>query len=90
MSEKNKRYSATQINAELFWKFPKFLLENKKYEKVSNDARVAYMLIKDRYRYLLSNQWIDADGNVYVIFTIEQLRELLHVGKTRLFLLRRV
>lgn len=85
MSEKNKRYSATQINAELFWKFPKFLLENKKYEKLSNDARVAYMLIKDRYRYLLSNQWIDADGNVYVIFTIEQLRELLHVGKTRLF-----
>ena len=47
MSEKNKRYSATQINAELFWKFPKFLLENKKYETLSNDARVAYMLIKD-------------------------------------------
>ena len=83
MSEKNKRYSATQINAELFWKFPKFLIENKKYEKLSNDARVAYMLIKDRYRYSLSNQWIDADGNVYVIFTIEQLRELLHVGKNK-------
>lgn len=83
MSEKNKRYSATQINAELFWKFPKFLLENKKYETLSNDARVAYMLIKDRYRYSLSNQWIDADNNVYVIFTIEQLRELLHVGKNK-------
>lgn len=72
-----------QINAELFWKFPKFLLENKKYEKLSNDARVAYMLIKDRYRYSLSNQWIDANGNVYVIFTIDQLRELLHVGKNK-------
>lgn len=83
MSGKNKRYSATQINAELFWKFPKFLLENKKYEKLSNDARVAYMLIKDRYRYSLSNQWIDANGDVYVIFTIEQLRELLHVGKNK-------
>lgn len=83
MSEQNKRYSAMQINAELFWKFPKFLLENKKYEKLSNDARVAYMLIKDRYRYSLSNQWIDANGNVYVIFTIDQLRELLHVGKNK-------
>ncbi|QNQ82914.1 replication initiator protein A (plasmid) [Lactobacillus sp. PV037] len=83
MSDKNKRYSATQINAELFWKFPKFLLENQKYENLSNDARVAYMLIKDRYRYSLSNQWIDAKGDVYVIFTIEQLRELLHVGKNK-------
>ena len=83
MSGKNRRYSATQINAELFWKFPKFLLENKKYEKLSNDARVAYMLIKDRYRYSLSNQWIDANNNAYVIFTIEQLRELLHVGKNK-------
>ena len=83
MSEKNKRYSATQINAELFWKFPKFLLENKKYEKLSNDARVAYMLIKDRYRYSLSNQWVDDEGNVYVIFTIDQLKDQLHVSKTK-------
>lgn len=83
MSKENKRYSATQINAELFWKFPKFLLENKKYEKLSNDARVAYMLIKDRYRHSLSNQWIDDEGNVYVIFTVDQLREELHVSKTK-------
>lgn len=78
-----KRYSATQINAELFWKFPKFLSENKKYADLSNDDRVAYMLIKDRYRYSLSNNWIDEKGDVYVYFTIEELRELLHVGKNK-------
>ena len=78
-----KRYSATQINAELFWKFPKFLSENKKYAGLSNDDRVAYMLIKDRYRYSLSNHWIDEKNNVFVYFTIEDLKALLHVGKNK-------
>lgn len=78
-----KRFNATQINAELFWKFPKFLSENKKYANLTNDDRVAYMLIKDRYRYSLSNNWIDKDKNVYVYFTIEELRQLLHIGKNK-------
>lgn len=78
-----QKYSATQINSELFWKFPKFLSENKKYADLSNDDRVAYMLIKDRYRYSLSNNWIDEEQNVYVYFTIEDLKELLHVGKNK-------
>ncbi|WP_254261703.1 replication initiator protein A [Lactobacillus helveticus] len=78
-----KRFNATQINAELFWKFPKFLSENKKYANLTKDDRVAYMLIKDRYRYSLSNNWIDKDKNVYVYFTIEELRQLLHVGKNK-------
>ena len=76
-----QRYSSTQINSELFWKFPKFLSENKKYADLSNDDRVAYMLIKDRYRYSLSNNWIDDKGDVYVYFTIEELIGLLHVSK---------
>lgn len=78
-----KRFSSTQINSELFWKFPKFLSENKKYAELSNDDRVAYMLIKDRYRYSLSNNWIDEKNDVYVYFTIEDLRQLLHVGKNK-------
>ena len=78
-----QRYSSTQINSELFWKFPKFLSENKKYADLSNDDRVAYMLIKDRYRLSLSNNWVDEKGDVYVYFTIEELRELLHVGKNK-------
>ena len=78
-----QRYSSTQINSEIFWKFPKFLSENKKYADLSNDDRVAYMLIKDRYRYSLSNNWVDEKGDVYVYFTIEELRELLHIGKNK-------
>lgn len=67
----------------ILFKFPKFLSENKKYANLTNDDRVAYMLIKDRYRYSLSNNWIDKDKNVYVYFTIEELRQLLHVGKNK-------
>ena len=78
-----KRYSATQLNSELFWQFPKFLSVNKKYVDLSNDDRIAYVLIKDRYRYSLSNNWVDENGEVYVYFTIEDLREMLHVGKNK-------
>ena len=84
MAKNSKRYNATQINAELFWKFPKFLLDNKKYEDLTNDARIAYMLIKDRYKYSLSNNWIDEKDDVYVYFTIEQLKDYLHVGKNKI------
>ena len=78
-----QRYSSTQINSEIFWKFPKFLSENKKYADLSNDDRVAYMLIKDRYRLSLSNNWVDEKGDVYVYYTIEELKEQLHVGKNK-------
>ena len=78
-----QRYSATQLNSELFWKFPKFLSENRKYADLTNDDRVAYMLIKDRYRYSLSHKWIDQKGDVYVFFTGDELQALLHVGKNK-------
>ena len=78
-----QRFSATQINSELFWKFPKFLSENKTSADLTNDDRVAYMLIKDRDRYSLSHNRIDKDKNVFVYFTIEELRQLLHVGKNK-------
>lgn len=87
--EKSYRISATQVNAELFWKFPKFLLENDKYDDLSNDARVAYMLIKDRYKYSLSNQWVDDKGDVYIYFTIEQLTKFLHVGRNKVFAIKK-
>lgn len=90
MSNSNTLYfSATQIQSELFWKFPKFLLENPKYRDLSNDDRVAYMLIRDRLKYSLSQNWVDENGFVYLIYTRDELKDELHVGKNKIAKIKR-
>lgn len=79
----NIYYNADQLGAEVFAKFPLFLLHNKKYAKLTNDDRVAYMVIKDRMKLSLSNNWFDDQRRVYVIYTRDQLKEDIHVGKNK-------
>ncbi|WP_240424547.1 replication initiator protein A [Lactococcus allomyrinae] len=66
---------------ELFFQFPKVLYYSKKYKKtLSLSAKAAYMVLMDREEYSLKNNWIDEDGNVYFIFTNQELAELLDVS----------
>ena len=46
---------------------------------MSNNARIAYALLKDRNRYSIKNHWFDADGNIYFIFTNKTLADMLNV-----------
>ncbi|HAR1083482.1 TPA: replication protein RepA, partial [Enterococcus faecium] len=43
----------------------------------SNDAKIAYMLLKDRFDYSVKNNWVDSDDNIFFIFTVEELMKLL-------------
>jgi len=52
---------------------PKELFTNKLYVDLSNDARIIYALLLDRLQLSVKNQWYDEMGNVYLIFTREQL-----------------
>lgn len=38
------------------------------------------MVLMDREEYSLKNEWIDEDGNVYFIFTNQELADLLDVS----------
>ncbi|HCC1478734.1 TPA: replication initiator protein A, partial [Enterococcus faecium] len=44
---------------------------------LSNDAKIAYMLLKDRFDYSVKNNWVDSDDNIFFIFTVEELMKLL-------------
>ncbi len=44
---------------------------------------MAYMFIRDRYHCSLANNWIDDEKNVFVYFTGDELKELLHIGKNK-------
>lgn len=78
-----KFISANETRKALYYQLPKVLYESDKYKKMSNDAKVAYAMLKDRCEYSLQNDWVDQDGNVYFIFTTEELMNLLHVGNKK-------
>ncbi|HAP8970229.1 TPA: replication initiator protein A, partial [Enterococcus faecium] len=56
---------------------PKVFFTNEKYMDLSNDAKIAYMLLKDRFDYSVKNNWVDSDDNIFFIFTVEELMKLL-------------
>ncbi|WDA67547.1 replication initiator protein A [Lactococcus lactis] len=65
----------------LFFQFPKVLYYSQKYKKsLSLSAKAAYMVLLDRVEYSLKTNWVDEDGNIYFIFTNQELAELLDVS----------
>lgn len=75
--------SANETRRALYYQLPKVLFESEKYRKMSNDAKVAYAMLKDRCEYSLQNNWVDQEGNIYFIFTTKELMNLLHVGNKK-------
>ena len=70
-------YKADKAYGEVFFQFPKVLFYSKKYSKLSDGAKLAYMIFKDRLQYSLKNNWIDEENNVYFIFTNDELCDLI-------------
>lgn len=71
------------IQNALYFKTPQFLLDNEKYASLTNDERMAYVVINDRFRFSEANGWIDEKGEYYIYFTIEALKKKLHIGKNK-------
>ena len=40
---------------------------------MSAESKLLYAILKDRFELSVKNNWIDADGNIYFIFTVEEL-----------------
>ena len=51
------------------------------YKHLSNDAKLAYMVLKDRLEYSFRNNWVDSEGHVYFIFTNQELMDLFNCSK---------
>ncbi|MDI4584480.1 plasmid replication initiation protein [Oenococcus sp. UCMA 14587] len=71
-------YEADNVYGALFFQFPKVLMYGEQYKHLSNDAKLAYMVLKDRLEYSLRNHWVDEDNHVYFIFTVQELQDLFN------------
>ena len=56
-----------------FFKFPKPFIYDEKYKKLSNNAKLMYMLLFGRLELSIKNGWHDRKGNVFQYNTNEQL-----------------
>lgn len=81
MSE--QRFNIQQQYRERFYQLPKVFFTNEKYMQLSNDAKIAYALLKDRLELSIKNNWFDENGDIFFIFTNEKLKNILncHDGK---------
>src|SRR5699024_12545537 len=64
----------------LFRSLYKFLFEDDYFRKLSDSAKIAYCIFRDRFELSKINNWIDQNGNVYLIFTTKDLCNLLNCG----------
>lgn len=71
-------YKANKAYGELYLQFPKVFLYSDKYKDLSDSAKIAYMVFKDRLQYSIRNNWVDKDGNVYFIYTTNEIMNLLN------------
>lgn len=64
-----------------FFQLPKVFFTSDKYKDMSNNAKVAWSLLRDRASLSRKNGWFDKDtGRVYFIFKNEDLMKLLNIN----------
>lgn len=82
-------YKAQEVYGETFFQLPKVFFTNDKYKNLSNDAKVAFALLKDRFNYSVKNNWIDQNDNLYFVFTNEELMSLLQAGNQKVIKIKK-
>ena len=60
-----------------FYRVPKVLFTEDCFWNVSTDAKLLYGILLDRMNLSARNGWLDEEGRVYIIFTIEEIKGAL-------------
>ena len=66
-----------------FYRIPKVLFTDEYFRNLSSDAKVLYGLMLDRMALSIRNNWVDNEGKVYIIFTLEQVMGYMNCGKDK-------
>ena len=60
-----------------FYRVPKVLFTEDCFWNVSTDAKLLYGILLDRMNLSARSGWLDEEGRVYIIFTIEEIKGAL-------------
>ena len=67
----------------VFYRIPKALFTDPAFRSISTDAKVLYGLLLDRMSLSARNDWLDEQGRVYIVFTVEEIMESLACGNKK-------
>ncbi len=70
-------YYGSQAEQFSFYRIPKLLLTHDYFKKISSDAKILYGIMLDRMSLSMKNRWVDKDNRVYIIFTVENVLEMM-------------
>lgn len=75
-----KYFRGNEVDQYSFYRIPKVLFRNNYFKNLSCEAKVLYGLLLDRTSLSIRNRWLDEEDRVYIIFTIEEVSEMLNCG----------
>ena len=53
------------------------------------ESKFAYALLKDRFELSIRNHWVDKDKNVFLIFTVKELENVLGCKRDKVIAIKR-
>ena len=66
-----------------FYRVPKLLFTDSRFHNLSTESKTLYGILLDRMSLSTKNGWLDEDGRVYIIFTVQEIRESLSCGNKK-------
>lgn len=73
-------YTVAEENSHSFYQLPKELFVNKRYKNLSVNAKLTYAFLLDRKELSRKNNWVDEYGQVFLLFTRENVGDLLNLS----------
>lgn len=77
MGVKFNYYYGKEAETFSFFRIPKLLFTDETFRNLSSDAKVLYGILLDRMSLSMKNGWIDEENKVYIIFTIEEIAQIM-------------
>ena len=66
-----------------FFRIPKALFQEQRFQDLSTDAKTLYGILLDRMSLSVKNGWLDEQGRVFIIFTIEDVKRTLRCADNK-------
>src|SRR5665647_734203 len=76
-----KRITLAELSSQSFAKMYKFLLDIK---SLDSDSILLYTMLRDRYELSSKNGWVNENDEVYLIYTIDEMCEMLKRKKEKI------
>ena len=66
-----------------FYRIPKIMFTDSRFSDLSLEAKLLYGIMLDRMALSIKNKWLDENDRVYIIFTIQEIMQLMSCAEQK-------